>query len=114
MNSKAKGKAGENQASNYLEKAGYEVLERNFRHGRGEIDLIVLWKNELLVFVEVKMRSRTDFGEPEHFVDENQQYKIRDAADHYIDAINWQKDIRFDIISVDSKGQLNHIEDAFY
>lgn len=114
MNSKAKGKAGENQASRFLESIGFEVLERNFRYDRGEIDLIALWQNELLVFVEVKMRSRSDFGEPEDFVTENQKTKIRDAADHYIHAINWEKDIRFDVISINEEGRLKHIEDAFY
>ena len=113
MNSKAKGKAGENQASEFLESQGFEVLESNYRYGRGEIDLIALWENQLLVFVEVKMRSRSDFGMAEEFVSENQQSKIRDAADHYIHAINWQKDIRFDIITIDSSSQIRHIEDAF-
>ena len=109
MDSKAKGKEGENRACMYLEEMGYEVLERNFRHSRSEIDVIALLQNQLLVFVEVKMRSRADYGEPEHFVDENQQEKIREAADHYIHEINWEKDIRFDIISIEKSGELRHI-----
>lgn len=89
-------------------------MERNYRHSRSELDLIALWKNELLVFVEVKMRSRSDFGVAESFVSEHQQEKIREAAEDYIHQINWQKDVRFDIITVDSGEQLEHLKDAFY
>lgn len=113
MNTKTKGKYGEDLAVSYLKKKGFEVLERNFRQGRGEIDLIGLLDNELLVFFEVKLRKNNAFGEPETFVSENQQQKIFAAAEDYIYAINWQKDIRFDIISIQGK-DLAHIEDAFY
>ena len=114
MNTKIKGKEGENQAVRYLESRGVDVLERNFRHSRSEIDLIGLIDNSLLLFIEVKFRSRTDFGTAETFVSENQQDKIRSAADEYIHAINWQKDIRFDVITIDAMGGIEHFEDAFY
>ncbi len=97
-----------------MESEGYEILERNYRHSRSELDLIALWKNDLLVFVEVKLRTRKDFGEAESFVSDNQQEKIREAAEDYILEINWHKDIRFDIVTIDESDRLEHLKDAFY
>jgi putative endonuclease len=115
MDHKAKGKIGENLARKYLESNGFEVLESNYRYLRGEIDLITLWQNELLVFVEVKARSNLDFGDPESFVSPGQERLILQAAEEYIFAINWKKDIRFDIIAIDlNTEKLEHFPDAFY
>lgn len=114
MNRKIKGNKGEAIAVEYLETAGYEVLEQNYRHGRSEIDIIALKNNSLLLFVEVKVRTREDFGTAETFVSEHQQNKIKEAAEEYIHAINWQKNIRFDIITVDGEGRIECFEDAFY
>ncbi len=106
---------GEGLAEALLIKEGYEILERNHRHGRGEIDLIALLNNELLVFVEVKLRNQASFGEPEEFVSEQQSNRIIRVADQYIHDINWQKDIRFDVISVRSDtGEVKWFKDAFY
>lgn len=113
MNRKAKGTQGEAIARRHYESNGYEVLEENYRYKRAEVDLIVLKDETLLVFVEVKKRSRTDFGEPETFVSEQQQQRIKEAAEDYIFAINWKKDIRFDIVCVDSDGKIEIFEDAF-
>ena len=105
---------GEQQARRYYEERGFEILEVNYRHNRAEIDFIALTKDEkLLVFVEVKKRSRSDFGYPETFVSTAQQDRIKSAAEEYIYGINWIKDIRFDIVSVDSDNQLEVFEDAF-
>lgn len=107
------GRSGEDRAASYLQKKGYEILECNYRYGKGEIDLIALLNNELLVFVEVKARQNNEYGEPETFVSSRQQKLIIRAAEDYIFGINWQKDIRFDIIAI-SGGLIKHIEDAFY
>lgn len=88
-------------------------MERNYRYGHGEIDIIGILDNELLVFVEVKSRSGNAYGEPEEFVSRKQRSLILKAAEDYIFAINWHKDIRFDIISITGREVL-HIEDAFY
>ncbi|MEP0365451.1 MAG: YraN family protein [Cyclobacteriaceae bacterium] len=113
MDNKARGKYGEDLAVSFLEEKGFEILERNYRHGHGEIDMIGLLKNELLVFFEVKIRKSDTYGEPETFVSYAQQKLIIKTAEHYIYAINWHKDIRFDIISIQGKN-IYHIEDAFY
>ena len=114
MNSKNKGKYGEDLAVSYLRNKGFEILERNFRYRRGEIDVIGILDNELLVFFEVKFRKRDDFGEPEEFVSRAQELKIIEAAEEYIFGINWHKDIRFDIVSIKQGEGIEHIEDAFY
>ena len=113
MDRKTKGIEGEAIAKRYYESLGFEILETNYRFGRSEIDLITLLENKLLVFVEVKNRSRKDFGEAETFVSEAQQDRIKEAAEDYIFAINWKKNIRFDIACVDSNGKIEVFEDAF-
>ena len=100
MDTKNKGKYGEDLAVSYLRKKGFEIVERNYRFRKGEIDLITLLNNEVLVFVEVKLRKGDAYGDPETFVSRKQERLIIQAAEDYIFAINWQKDIRFDIISI--------------
>jgi putative endonuclease len=111
---KIKGNKGEALAVSNLEGRGFEILEQNYRHSRSEIDIIALKDNSLLVFIEVKVRTNTDYGEPESFVSAHQQQKIKEAAEEYIHAINWQKNIRFDIVAIDREGKIEWFEDAFY
>lgn len=54
---------GEDLACNYLKKKGYSIIERNFRKGYGEIDIIAVFK-DTLVFIEVKTRTSEKFGTP--------------------------------------------------
>ena len=110
------GRTGEQKAADWLIKRGFEVLERNYRHQKAEIDLIVR-KPNLLVFVEVKTRSDTAFGMPEAAVTPVKAALIVSAADHYLSTIDWPHEIRFDIVSVVIKGdntEIEHLEDAFY
>lgn len=112
----ATGKLGEKLAAAYLSKKGYEVVDTNFRHRRGEIDLIAR-KAGLLVFVEVKARTgRAEWGYPEEAVNSKKAKKVIDSANAYIFKKDWQGDIRFDIISVElgEPVRITHFEDAFY
>lgn len=113
MDSKTKGIQGELLAVKYYESYGYEILEKNYRYKRAEIDFIALKDEKLLVFVEVKNRSNNVFGEAETFVSESQQERIKEAAEDYIFAINWKKDIRFDIACVYPSEKIEVFEDAF-
>ncbi|WP_436514431.1 YraN family protein [Ekhidna sp. To15] len=113
MDRKTKGIEGEAIAKRHYENIGCEVLEENYRFGRAEIDLIAMESERLLIFIEVKRRSRRDFGEPETFVSESQQQRIKEAAEHYIFAINWKKDVRFDIVCIDGNGKTEVFQDAF-
>ena len=109
------GLEGEQQAAEYLNNQGFRILEMNYRYSRSEIDIIAS-KNDLLVFVEVKVRTNTNYGLPENFVDDKKAVNIIKGADHYINEINWKGNIRFDIISIVKNGdtELQHFEDAFY
>jgi putative endonuclease len=55
--------AGEDLACEFLKKKGYKIIERNFRKGYGEIDIICV-KDNVLIFVEVKTRTSNKFGTP--------------------------------------------------
>jgi putative endonuclease len=111
-----RGAEGEEQAALFLEQKGFAVLERNYRYRRSEIDLIVC-RGNWLVFVEVKTRSTAAFGFPEEFVDYKKKKKIFEGADHYMHAINWPGNVRYDIVAIsleDGCQEIYHIEDAFY
>ena len=111
------GKKGELLAADFLIRKGYEILDENWVFGKAEVDLIV-YLDHVIIFVEVKSRSSTNFGFPEDFVDSSKQQLMVDAADAYIDLMNHTGEIRFDIIAVLFDKQqnytLNHIEDAFW
>lgn len=110
------GKYGETLAEAFLKDHNYTIICKNYRHRRLEIDLITK-KNNLLIFVEVKTRSRVLFGQPEDAVDNKKAAKIIEAADYYIHEEDWMGDVRFDVISVTLSGKthiIQHFEDAFY
>lgn len=109
------GKKGEMIAGLFLEKAGYQILQTNYRAGRGEIDLIV-HKNGLLVFVEVKSRTSSRFGFPEEAVNTRKAEKLIETAEMYLEEVKWQGPIRFDIIAIETSGkcEVTHFEDAFH
>lgn len=107
------GKEGERLAANFLMQKGFEVVYRNFRFRRAEIDLIVR-REDWLLFVEVKTRSSSAFGEPEEAVTAKKVRMMYDAAEEYIYSIDWKGHVRFDIISVKlgSPPEIMHFEDA--
>lgn len=111
-----RGNDGEGRAAAYLEERGYQVMERNYRHRRAEIDLIVK-KDDWLVFVEVKTRGSSAYGYPEEFVDEKKVEKILEGADHYLVQNDWQGNVRYDIIAISiikGRYEIAHFEDAFH
>jgi len=106
------GREGEQKAADYLKSLGWTILAQNYRFKRGEIDIIAK-DNDVLVFVEVKYRKTNMFGFPEDFVDDNKVGMIRKTAMEFLIKENWEKDIRFDIISITGALDLEHFEDAF-
>src|SRR4051812_7739543 len=96
------GKQGEAYAKAYLEDEGYEILDENWVFGKAELDLIA-YKDGLMIFVEVKSRSSTAFGEPEDFVQEAKQKQMELASSEYIEIMDHQKEVRFDIIAITFK-----------
>ena len=104
------GDEGEDQACVFLQKAGYTLLQRNFRSGRNEID-IICQKDKLLIFVEVKRRKNNKFGYGEDFVDSDKMDRLQSVAETYIDLIDWRGDIRFDIIAL-TQSEIKHFQDV--
>ncbi|UII22367.1 YraN family protein [Fulvivirga ligni] len=115
MKTKAQtGREGEDAAVAFLLNAGYNILERNYRYKRAEVDIIAE-KDDILVFVEVKTKSYTTFGFPEESVNHTKVAKVSEAAEYYTYANNWHKDIRFDIIAVNKAiDKIDHFMDAFH
>ncbi|GAB3911595.1 YraN family protein [Mucilaginibacter boryungensis] len=111
------GRRGEQLAKTHLENTGYEVIDENWCYGKAEVDLIA-YKDRTIIFIEVKARTGTGFGEPEDFVDLRKQKLLAKAADEYIYLMNHQGEVRFDIIAIlftsETVYRLNHIEDAFW
>jgi len=110
------GKEGEERAVAYLQEKGYSILDRNWRRGRQEIDIIARWQ-EFIVFVEVKTRRSNYFSEPEEAVDRLKQRTLVHTANAYVRYFHINLEVRFDIITLLNRGEsweIRHIEDAFY
>jgi putative endonuclease len=111
------GNLGEQLAKTYLEKKGYEILDENWRYEKAEIDLIALYEGKL-IFIEVKTRGKKLFGNPEEFIDDYKEDRLKTGAEAFIEIVDFEGEVRFDIISIIlKKGQLheiNHFEDVFY
>ncbi len=111
------GKKGENLAVNYLQKAGYTILIRNYRQKSGEIDIIAKDKTTL-VFIEVKTRRTLSYGPPSASVTLKKQRQISKVAQDYLSRNNlFEMDARFDIVSIvtttNQKPQIDLLQNAF-
>jgi putative endonuclease len=74
------GERGEQLATEYLSKNGYEIIERNWRFKKAEIDIIAIFKDEIVI-VEVKTRTSEEFENPKEAVTISKQKNIVKAAD---------------------------------
>lgn len=119
MSAKQKlGKKAEESACSFLVDKGYEIIERNWRFSKAEIDVIAKdKKSDILVFIEVKSRSYSTFGDPETGVSRQKIKLVSDAASAYMEQTGYNWAIRFDIIGVQyndkNEALINHFEDAF-
>ena len=115
LSKKEIGDKGEELAVRHLKRQGYKILERNFSvHKIGEID-IVARDGEYLCFVEVRLRSRTDFGTPAQTVTTEKQRRIVRTAQYYIKNNGLENAyVRFDIAEVYGDGNITLIKDAFW
>jgi putative endonuclease len=110
------GKAGEEIAAEFLEKKGYHILERNWKFGKNEIDIIARDGNSIVI-AEVKTRSSNFFTEPETAVTRDKQRILVRAANAYMNYRKQFGEVRFDVIAIlihPESQQVNHIVDAFY
>lgn len=110
------GEWGEERAAQFLQSQGYEILERNFRFKKAEIDIIARLDNQLIV-CEVKTRNSSFFGDPQSFVSKVKIKLLITATNEYIERNNLRFEVRFDIIAIlknKHQEQLDHYPNAFY
>ncbi len=110
------GKEGESRAVAFLIQNGYEILERNWIFCKAEIDIIAK-KGTTLVVVEVKTRSKLDYGLPQEFVKSKKIQLLLKAVNEYVILRDIECDVRFDIIAIHKQGavfDITHYPDAFY
>ncbi len=110
------GRDGEDIAARYLEVEGYMIMDRNWRCGHKEIDIVVRNENTI-VFVEVKTRCGTEYGNPEDAVNFRKIRRIVNSADAYLRLHSIDLDVRFDIVTVVVENgvfKVEHIKEAFY
>ncbi|MEX2117386.1 MAG: YraN family protein [Bacteroidota bacterium] len=116
MNTKLQGDRGELLAVEFLGEAGFRILERNYRFGRGEIDIVAEEAGEL-VFVEVKTRDSLRFGEPEESVGGAKEQRLCRAAEGYcMERAMTDRFYRFDIVAIRFEKGLTvvkHLRNAF-
>ena len=115
---KLTGGLGEEEASRYLQKKGYQILETNFNTRYGEIDLICV-NNNKLIFVEVKAKIGDSYGAPEEMISKRKINQITRTAQSYLlknkSVANKYSQFRVDAICVvfnDIKeiARINHYE----
>ncbi|HEX2293964.1 MAG TPA: YraN family protein [Actinomycetota bacterium] len=110
------GRSGEDAACDLYDRLGFEVVERNYRSGRGEID-VVARRGATLVFCEVKTRRSEHWGAPAEAVDRVKQARLRRLAAAWMaERRPGSVDVRFDVVSVIVRGDemdVTHFPDAF-
>lgn len=98
----ALGRRGEDIAQRFLQRAGFIIVDRNYRmaSGGGEVDLIG-WEGDTLVFVEVKSRQTDEYGAPDRAIGPGKLSSLMRAAREYTRhaEVSWEK-VRFDVVNV--------------
>ena len=113
------GDEGEEIAVELLQEKGYEIIERNYRYGKGEIDIIAKDpETNFTVFIEVKSRKNLEFGDPVYAITKNKIKQIKRMAELYLyDKEIDEIDCRFDVITVLLRGKqkpiIEHYVNAF-
>jgi putative endonuclease len=100
----ATGRAGEDLAARTLQRAGYRIIQRNYRCPGGEIDIVAEDAGEL-VFVEVRTRRTGGLVSPEESVNRQKQQRIVRAAEHYLTAVDGhERPWRVDVVAIEVDG----------
>lgn len=110
------GKQGESLAKDFLINKKHKILATNYTFQKAEIDIISKLDNGIIVFTEVKTLANEKSGHPEDAVSKSKQNLIARAALNYIEEVNHQGEIRYDIVAVIlfGKREIIHFEDAFF
>ena len=110
------GKQGEEMAVDFLLKSDYNILSRNYRYEKAEVDILAQ-KNGILAAIEVKTRSTNDFGNPQDFVKPKQIKNLVKAVHEYVTENELDVEVRFDVIAIikeENAYTIEHLENAFY
>jgi putative endonuclease len=110
-----KGKSAEEQARQHLEQRGLQLLVRNYRCKRGEIDLI-MQDGDTLVFIEVRYRKSANYGTPVESITAQKQHRLLATAKHYLQRQRVSVACRFDVIGItgsSADSRIDWIKDAF-
>ena len=110
LHKKLLGRRGEKIAVKFMKKAGYKLVKRNFTTPFGEADAIMS-KGENIVFIEVKTRSNSIFGEPKDSVGYRKQEKYKKIAQYY-KLRRGEMPVSFAVVEVIGDS-VNLIENAF-
>jgi putative endonuclease len=112
------GKWGEAEAAKYLQRRGYRILEKRWRYGRGEIDLIAR-VGRVLVFVEVRARTQEETGMGLYYSIGRRKWGVlRRTALAYARGCSWKPEaLRYDVVGIErgrdgSLGQVHHWQDV--
>jgi putative endonuclease len=109
------GKWGEALAAEFVEKQGYEILERDWKSGHHDLDIIAR-DEDTLVIIEVKTRRNRLFGDPEEAIDYKKRLSLQSAINHYVKLHRIKIPVRFDVISIvgmiGSTPEIDHIKDV--
>ncbi len=109
------GRQGEAIALHFLPCKKHNILEKNWRWQKAEID-IISQDEKTLVFVEVKTRSTERYGQPKEFVSLRKEALMKEAAEAYLEINELELELRFDIISIVLKNgtpKIEHLENVF-
>ena len=106
------GQSAESHAERYLKTQGLTLVARNWRCRFGEIDLIML-DGSTRVFVEVRLRSRNDFGGAAASVTAAKQKKLIAAARQYLTTLKTLPPCRFDVVALTGNAAPDWIKNAF-
>lgn len=111
------GQKGEQAAVKYLERHGYEILDRNWTCIAGEADIIAK-DDDVLVFVEVKTRTNDIYGLPEEAVDRTKRKRYENIALAFLSTCDITDiEVRFDVVALvligDNRALLRHHINAF-
>ena len=110
------GELGERIAEQWLTRRGWRVVHRRYRSGHRDIDL-VMEREGLVAFVEVKARSGAQFGDPIEAVNWRKQRELRRSASSWISRHGRSHEsYRFDVVGILVEGRrvrVRHVENAF-
>jgi len=116
VKNKQVGDKGETIAANFLQKRGFNIIERNWRYKHLEIDIIASINNKLH-FVEVKTRTNKKYGQPEESISKAKMNHLKIGAEAYLYLNPQWELIQFDVVAImltKDKEEIFLIDDVFF